>query len=462
MLRIDKLTFGQESFLPEYKDRWLKIGLSTSNESLDVRGVKQIIDRVYKEGGLKAPDYIVSLDSPLAGCVGAAMLDQVQVRVRTQVRNQVESQVVWDQVEAQIRAQVENQVEAQVEAQVRAQVRNQVEAQVRNQVESQVWDQVGDQVRNQVEAQVWDQVGDQVRAQVWNQVRELAYPGPGEAQVRDQVWNQIGDQVRDQVRDQIWDQVGWNQVRDQVRDQIWDQVGDQVEAQVRDQVGNQVGNQVWNQVQAQVHKCGYGIQDADWLSFYSYILEVLELEQSYCSKLVPLMELSQEVGWWWPFENTVIVTPKPILLKRDEQNRLHCEDGPAIQYPDGWGVWAWHGVRVGKEIIEQPSTITCNMIEAQSNAEIRRVLMQRYGLARYLVDSGAQQISIDQYGILYQKNIPGDVPLTMVRVKNSTPEQDGVFKEYFLRVPPNTKTALEAVAWTFGIEPKDYASKVET
>ena len=44
----------------------------------------------------------------------------------------------------------------------------------------------------------------------------------------------------------------------------------------------------------------------------------------------------------------------------------------------------------------------------------------------------------------------------MVEVLNSTPEPDGSRKTYFLRVPPDTQTARQGVAWTFGMRPDDY------
>jgi hypothetical protein len=50
----------------------------------------------------------------------------------------------------------------------------------------------------------------------------------------------------------------------------------------------------------------------------------------------------------------------------------------------------------------------------------------------------------------------------MVRVKNSTPEPDGTYKEYFLRVPPTIKTAREAVAWTFEMDENEYKPKFES
>ena len=50
----------------------------------------------------------------------------------------------------------------------------------------------------------------------------------------------------------------------------------------------------------------------------------------------------------------------------------------------------------------------------------------------------------------------------MVEVVNSTPEPDGSRRTYFLRVPPTTRTATAAVAWTFGMRESEYAPARET
>ncbi len=129
---ITNLTSSQKAQIEPYKQKWIKIGLST--EPCNVERSKHWIREAYKVAGFKPPTKWVLCDSPLS-CAQA------------QVRNQVSDQV-W----------------------------NQVRNQVYNQVKSQVWGQVWDQVRDQVRDQVWDQVVYQVRDQVWNQVRnQVAY-----------------------------------------------------------------------------------------------------------------------------------------------------------------------------------------------------------------------------------------------------------------------------------------------
>jgi hypothetical protein len=46
----------------------------------------------------------------------------------------------------------------------------------------------------------------------------------------------------------------------------------------------------------------------------------------------------------------------------------------------------------------------------------------------------------------------------VVEVENGTREPNGWRRRYFLRVPPNMRSAHEAVAWTFGLTPEQYAA----
>ena len=136
--------------------------------------------------------------------------------------------------------------------------------------------------------------------------------------------------------------------------------------------------------------------------------------------------------------------------------------GPAVAYPDGWTIYAIHGVRVPADIIEHPEKITAARVRDEPNAEIRRVMLSRFGEARYLQEIGAKLIQQDRFGELYRTDMNGDEPLCMVKVMNSTPEPDGSIKPYWLRVPPDMKTAHQAVAWTFGLTEKAYAPLIES
>lgn len=169
-----------------------------------------------------------------------------------------------------------------------------------------------------------------------------------------------------------------------------------------------------------------------------------------------------EGGLWFFFflpEETVAVARPAVRLRGD---RLHAEDGPALAWPEGTRRWFWRGVEVPSYVIEEPSRITPQGIVGETNVELRRALLERYGPDRFLRDLGAEPVHSDDFGTLYRVDLPGDEPLVMVKVLNSTPEPDGSRKAYFLRVPPEMQTAHEAVAWTFGLTAPEYRPGAET
>jgi len=250
-----------------------------------------------------------------------------------------------------------------------------------------------------------------------------------------------------------------------------------------------------------------------YVSFFTDVCG-LELAPNIARAAKAYRDTCESACWWWPHRDFVIVSERPTHIDRDERGRLHSESRPAIQWPDGWGLYMWHGVRVPARLIEHPETITVAEIEAEQNAEIRRCMVARYGAGRYLLDSGAKEVSRDEFGVLYRKEQADDEPLVMVRVLNSTPEPDGTlttaearaalgdavvdracvmaglngnaskarWKEYFLRVQPELRpmippsksgsevvlgdpqemTARNAVASTFGLRGEDWAPAQET
>ncbi|SEG61107.1 hypothetical protein SAMN05444920_103456 [Nonomuraea solani] len=191
-----------------------------------------------------------------------------------------------------------------------------------------------------------------------------------------------------------------------------------------------------------------GQHDAPWLSAFD--------------GLDGLKRVAECAGWWWPYERLAIVTERPVEVHLDDLGRLHRADGPALLYADGFALHAWHGMPVPAGFGAELGEVTPERIRAESNAELRRVMLEHFGLERYLAESGAQPVHSDETGVLWRIELPGDEPLAMVEVVNSTPEPDGTSRTYFLRVPPWVERARQGVAWTFGVGEEDYHPQRET
>jgi len=231
-----------------------------------------------------------------------------------------------------------------------------------------------------------------------------------------------------------------------------------VEAEVGAPVWAPINQQMARLIKHPIPVPAYGQHDARWLAYYEGLGE-LGVD---VSELDALMEMAQSCGWWWPFDDVCVLTERYSRLARDARGRLHASDGPAVVYPDGWSIYAWRGTVVPDEIILWPELLTVLRIQRQPNVEVRRALLERYGLDRYIDDSGAIPIHADETGTLYRCEMAGDEPLVVVSVQNHTPEADGSRKRHVLRVPPDVTEARQAIAWTFGVRAEEYRPERET
>jgi hypothetical protein len=103
------------------------------------------------------------------------------------------------------------------------------------------------------------------------------------------------------------------------------------------------------------------------------------------------------------------------------------------------------------------------------NAEMRRILIEIRGWERFLEEANAKVLDHDnkREAFLYRVDLPTsadveDEPVIVIRVTDSTPMPDGSRRNYFIRVPPDTKTCIEALSWTFNMSKKQYILEVET
>lgn len=166
------------------------------------------------------------------------------------------------------------------------------------------------------------------------------------------------------------------------------------------------------------------------------------------------MQVAENVGWWWPFEKVCILTERPILLFRDAANRLHSTDGPALQYRDGFGVYAVHGTCIPAEWIEDKGSLTPQKALTWPNIEQRRAACELLGWNNILKALDSRTINRHdnpQIGELIEVELPEVGRERFLRV------QCGTLREFALPVPPDMHTAMEAQAWTWGMDSAEFS-----
>jgi len=155
-------------------------------------------------------------------------------------------------------------------------------------------------------------------------------------------------------------------------------------------------------------------------------------------------------------------------LARDEHRRVHRLGGSAVTWRDNLGLAFLHNVRVRRAVSD--GRFTLGDILHEPNAEVRRTMIELYerdDRGRFLRDVGADVIHMDCDRLGHRRRLlhmplAGDEPYVAVEVTNSSPEPDGSYKQYILRVPPTITTCRAAVAWTFDIPEQEYEPDAET
>jgi hypothetical protein len=152
-------------------------------------------------------------------------------------------------------------------------------------------------------------------------------------------------------------------------------------------------------------------------------------------------------------EDFCIVSDRPGQYLLDEHGRPHSETGPAIRWRDGTHAYFWHGADILPEswrLLSQPENITLAAIKEEENIERRRLLIEAYGVKRFIEEGGAtvrDELPADHpleglrtARLLYEGR--GAEPILYIDLLNSTPEAGGSRKRYILRVDPNAYHGL--------------------
>ncbi|WP_392674230.1 DUF6745 domain-containing protein [Streptomyces sp. LN785] len=273
-----------------------------------------------------------------------------------------------------------------------------------------------------------------------------------------------GRSVRDQVRTRPWAEerrrmydelgpAGWSALWSATGAQLWETTAALAE-RIRTGVVAALAQRSEDEpgVRLVMLDAVLGQHDAAWLAAFD----------GRGDRLTGLAEVARHAGWWWPYERVVVICERPETLHRDEAGRLDRGDGPALEYRDGFALYAWRGMPVPAEFLAELTALTPERIREEQNAELRRVMLEFYGYERYLAESGAVPVHRDETGVLWRIALDGDEDVVMVEVVNSTPEPDGTHRTYWLWVPPTTRTAKDGVAWTFGLQGAAYAPLRQT
>ncbi|HEY9614436.1 DUF6745 domain-containing protein [Allocoleopsis sp.] len=273
--------------------------------------------------------------------------------------------------------------------------------------------------------------------------------------------NEIGYQISPEIKRHLWcELVGYQQIgeirfayatREWLKFEQWDSTRQQMLRQLLSH--SRRANSREQVLMEVLVDPGYLMPYLCWLDFCISELGCQHDEprwQAFC-------ELIQACGWVIPGRNICWVCDRPLRLSLDEQYRLHAEGEPAVEFADGFQMYAYQGVELPPRYTLAPHKWKSSWLLQERNAELRRVLIQGIGYERICRELQATQLDTWREYTLLRINTHSDIePFALLQM---TCPSTG--HTHIIRVPPEIQFARQAVRWVnWDIDAQDFA--VET
>ena len=489
--KIERLTPEQEQMLPLWHDRYLGYGLSTA--PADRQRAETAISEAYRRIG-RAPVPVIWVDSPLTASLMFWVLEKLGAKkhLRDSLMSSLMS-VLTDSPENGLKVSLENSLKVGLRNALGASLLNGLGASLRdglrNALRDSLWTSLGssleDSLRTTLEDSLGDSLGDSLRHSLWDSLRtglrDRLRTGLGASllnglggSLRDSLWTSLGTTLEDSLRTALGPGL-WTTLEDSLGDSLENGLVDSLGASLRDRLRTGLGDALGDRLENVLgdskvppqHTWWWGQMDAFWIAFYRFCGEVVGVryEPASADGLRIMDEICQSCGWWYPRDGVCIVCERPSTIRMAE-NRLHCGNGPAVKFRDGWSLYRWHGVAVPEKLILAPDSYTREDYQHEQNAEVRRaaqeILGERFWQLLDLKEIHRCTVGRGDYAqeaVLWRTREADPVAEKHIQyvgvVCHSTERQ------YMLCVPDTVTNAAAAVAWTFDVPAEVYAPLVE-
>jgi len=192
-----------------------------------------------------------------------------------------------------------------------------------------------------------------------------------------------------------------------------------------------------------------------------YILQFYKFFRDECGIDLPmiegLLETTNECGWFVPFDDLAVICERPTEVNFDEERRLHNDGKPGILFPDGFSVWATHGIRITNDKYKvHSSEWDSKWLMEETNVDMRRAMIELLTYERIIEDLDAKSIDTWREYELLQVTEDADVePMNILKM--TCPSTQMI---HAIRVPPEMTKARDAAKWmNWDTDPEEFATE---
>lgn len=184
--------------------------------------------------------------------------------------------------------------------------------------------------------------------------------------------------------------------------------------------------------------------DSGWTAFYDYFERIgVEYDEEFNFTVWKNFILKSGVFATVLCENVAFVCIRPNKVSTNINGDLHCVDGPAIAWRDGYREYALNGVWVDEHIVMTPAEkLDPQLVLKEKNAEVRREMVRKIGVERLILKLGAKVIDRQGDYELLDLNLGENNYRPYLKMLNPS------IKTWHVEgVHPTCRTVQEAINW---------------
>ena len=202
-----------------------------------------------------------------------------------------------------------------------------------------------------LESNLWSNLRSNLRSNLWSNLWSNL-----ESNLENNLESNLGNNLWDNLRNNLWSNLRCN-----LRNNLYSNLGsnlcsnlwDNLYSNLNSNLGSNLWDNLWDNLRNTLSntKIEYednyflGNMEMGWIAYYLWPHE--NLRAMYSDDNYVLLQqwfkLACSCSWWWPFENIVFVSDRPVEQHFDSEYKLHNLNAPAIRYRDNYSLYAIHG-----------------------------------------------------------------------------------------------------------------------
>ena len=154
-----------------------------------------------------------------------------------------------------------------------------------------------------------------------------------------QIYNLVDKKIEQKLQQQVQSQIKGSlrqELENKIRYPLWEQLYSQFWFPLENRIKKQFGKKK--------QKISFDLAQITYACYFEFAqqIEVRFNEANY--KLY--IQFLENISLYLAFENLAIIIKRPVNVDWNEEGKLHAEEKPAIEFQDGFGIYAYHGIQL--------------------------------------------------------------------------------------------------------------------